>query len=114
MDIRFLSILKRDKLHFESAKCLKNIADTVYKSLKILKCSVHECNNAIFHNVLFETLDKEKKIKKKYKLSLNLRKYLKPLIKLLYLRSVISEQFNTFTFIKFHKAGRISIVLTRL
>lgn len=60
MDIRFLSILKRDKLHFESAKCLRNIADTVYKSLKILKCSVHECNNAIFHNVLLETLDKEK------------------------------------------------------
>ncbi|GBN97645.1 hypothetical protein AVEN_41944-1 [Araneus ventricosus] len=71
VDIHIQNLLKIEKLYFESSKGLRNITDTINKSLRALKSFKLDCNNltnAILVNIILERLDKD--TRKAYELSI--------------------------------------------
>ncbi|GBL86333.1 hypothetical protein AVEN_164522-1, partial [Araneus ventricosus] len=71
VDIHIQNMLKIEKLNFESSKGLRNITDTINKSLRALKSFKLDCNNltnAILVNIILERLDKD--TRKAYELSI--------------------------------------------
>ncbi|KAF8790484.1 hypothetical protein HNY73_005501 [Argiope bruennichi] len=107
VDIHIRNMLKLEKLNFESAKGLRNITDTINKSLRGLKSLNLECNdltNAILVNIILERLDKESR--KAYEMSIQSKQIpsLKELLQFLESRAMVLDQLGKYpTSNKFHK-----------
>ncbi|KAF8786368.1 hypothetical protein HNY73_008089 [Argiope bruennichi] len=113
VDIHIRNMLKLEKLNFESAKGLRNITDTINKSLRGLKSLNLECNDltsAILVNIILERLDKESR--KAYEMSIQSKQIpsLKELLQFLESRAMVLDQLGKYpTSNKFHKEFQGSI-----
>lgn len=61
IDVHISAILKREKIHFQSSRGLRNITDIVNKSLRVLKVLVFKYEHlrkAILVNIRLGKLDK--------------------------------------------------------
>ncbi|GBM31719.1 hypothetical protein AVEN_19101-1, partial [Araneus ventricosus] len=107
VDIHIQNMLKIEKLNFESSKGLRNITDTINKSLRALKSFKLDCNNltnAILVNIILERLDKD--TRKAYELSIQTKEIpsLNELLKFLDSRAMVLDQLgNTPSNNKFKK-----------
>ncbi|GBN92666.1 hypothetical protein AVEN_114546-1 [Araneus ventricosus] len=107
VDIHIQNMLKIEKLNFESSKGLRNITDTINKSLRALKSFKLDCNNlanAILVNIILERLDKD--TRKAYELFIQTKGIpsLNELLKFLESRAMVLDQLgNTPSNNKFRK-----------